>query len=118
MSFSTSDCDCDHQGTEPEICNKQSGQCICREGFGGPRCDRCLPGYFNYPSCQPCNCSSTGSSAITCDNTGKCNCLINYSGKLCNMCAAGFYNYPECLRKFERTLKIWIKFKVLNFYSL
>ena len=93
------DCDCDHEGTESEICNKESGQCICREGFGGPRCDRCLPGFYNYPSCQPCNCSPTGSSAITCDNTGKCNCLINYSGKLCNMCSAGYYNYPDCLRK-------------------
>lgn len=95
------DCDCDVQGTEEEVCNKESGTCICREGFGGPRCDQCLPGYYNYPDCKPCNCSATGSTAITCDNSGKCNCLSNFAGKQCTLCSAGYFNYPECLRKLE-----------------
>ncbi len=33
-------CDCDAQGTEEEICDKENGKCICKEGFGGSRCDR------------------------------------------------------------------------------
>lgn len=54
------DCNCDLQGTLAEVCEKSTGQCLCKEGFGGPRCDKCLPGYYNYPDCQPCNCSISG----------------------------------------------------------
>ena len=33
-------CECDQQGTVDEICNPMNGQCICKEGFDGPHCDR------------------------------------------------------------------------------
>jgi len=33
-------CDCDQQGTEDGICDPTNGRCICKEGFGGPRCDK------------------------------------------------------------------------------
>jgi len=42
--FTPSACDCDPKGTVDEICNKLDGTCLCKEGFGGPRCDRCEPG--------------------------------------------------------------------------
>lgn len=45
-------CDCDSSGTSEEICNKTTGQCLCKENFMFPRCDRCAPGYYNYPMCQ------------------------------------------------------------------
>lgn len=45
-------CDCDSSGTSEEICNKTTGQCLCKENFMFPRCDRCAPGYYNYPTCQ------------------------------------------------------------------
>ena len=26
-------------------------RCTCGQGFGGVKCDTCLPGYYNYPTC-------------------------------------------------------------------
>lgn len=101
VSFFYIDCDCDVQGTTEEVCDKENGRCICREGFGGSRCDECLPGFYDYPQCKPCNCSTTGSTAITCDNSGKCNCLSNFASKQCTLCSAGYYSYPDCLRKLK-----------------
>ena len=39
-------CYCDKQGSLPEICNKDSGECMCKDGFNGRdvngdvRCDK------------------------------------------------------------------------------
>lgn len=91
--------------------------CLCKEGYSGARCDHCSPGYFNYPDCIPCNCSSAGSIITVCDHTGKvgcgsfinsaisllsfflqqCPCLQNFAGKRCDQCMTGFYQFPECL---------------------
>lgn len=95
-----SDCNCDLQGTLSEICDKIQGKCLCKEGYGGPRCDQCIKGYYNYPECVPCNCSAQGSSSTHCDTTGKCPCVNSFAGKQCTQCSAGYFNYPECLRKY------------------
>lgn len=94
------DCDCDFQGTLAEVCDKDSGKCLCKDGYEGPRCDRCLPGYYNYPECVKCNCSTVGSASFTCDATGKCPCLNNFASKQCTQCSAGYYDYPQCLREY------------------
>lgn len=94
------DCDCDLQGTLGEVCDKSSGQCLCKDGYETPRCDHCLPGFWNYPQCEKCNCSTVGSASFACDAfTGKCPCLNNFAGKQCTQCSAGNYDYPQCLRK-------------------
>lgn len=93
------DCNCDLQGTEIDVCNKDNGTCLCREGYETPRCDQCLPGYYGYPECVKCNCSTVGSNSFICDATGKCPCLTNFAGKQCTLCSAGYYDYPQCLCK-------------------
>ena len=94
------DCNCDPQGTTEEICNDYSGECICKEGFGGARCDQCKPGYFNFPNCEPCACSEVGSTSEICEVTdGQCPCKRNYGGRQCDVCTPGFYGYPDCLSK-------------------
>ena len=37
-------CRCHRLGSWTESCD--NGQCECRPGVGGPRCDRCEPGYW------------------------------------------------------------------------
>lgn len=93
------DCNCDLKGTVGEVCDKNSGKCLCKEGYGGPRCEQCVPGYYNYPDCVPCNCSTLGSVSPFCDVTGKCPCLNSFAGKQCSLCSAGYYSYPDCFGK-------------------
>ncbi|KAI1231066.1 Laminin subunit beta-3, partial [Lamprotornis superbus] len=68
------ECDCDFQGTEEPGCDRATGQCLCRAGVSGPRCDQCQPGHCgSYPGCQLCHpCFHTysgdpSSSLQTCD---------------------------------------------------
>ena len=35
-----SDCDCEIQNSTPEVCNKDTGKCLCKAGFFGSRCDK------------------------------------------------------------------------------
>ena len=35
----------------------QPGDCICKPGFAGSRCDHCDKGFHNYPYCEPCPCT-------------------------------------------------------------
>ncbi|KAM6295093.1 laminin subunit beta-3 [Aegotheles albertisi] len=50
------ECDCDFQGTEDVGCDKTTGQCLCRPGITGHRCDQCQRGHCNtYPGCELCH---------------------------------------------------------------
>ena len=40
---------------------KWPGQCPCKEGYAGEKCDRCQFGYKGYPACVPCDCNPAGS---------------------------------------------------------
>ncbi|RXM94577.1 Laminin subunit beta-3 [Acipenser ruthenus] len=49
-------CDCDVSGTARGGCDKTTGECICRIGVTGRRCDRCQRGHCNqYPACKQCH---------------------------------------------------------------
>lgn len=54
VSSSTA-CRCDVEGTLPEVCNKQTGTCLCRPGVTGARCDSCSRGHCDsFPACEAC----------------------------------------------------------------
>lgn len=96
-------CDCDRMGSLDKICikddaritgNLKPGDCRCRHGFGGQRCDRCAVGFRNYPTCDPCPCNRAGSANFaTCDN--RCLCKANVEGEFCEKCKPGHFNLDE-----------------------
>uniref|UniRef100_A0AAY4DSE8 Netrin 4 n=1 Tax=Denticeps clupeoides TaxID=299321 RepID=A0AAY4DSE8_9TELE len=57
-------CVCDTQGSVPEpsgvfLCNRQTGDCLCRPGVGGAHCDTCMVGFWGFHDygCKPCHCA-------------------------------------------------------------
>ncbi|XP_073678938.1 laminin subunit beta-1 [Garra rufa] len=74
--------------------------CQCGEGYGGPRCDQCAPGYHGDPGqpggeCRPCQCNGNidPQDPESCDpRTGQClQCLYNTDGHSCSECKPGYY---------------------------
>lgn len=48
-------CQCDTEGTLPEVCDKRTGTCLCKPGITGARCDACRRGHCNsFPACEMC----------------------------------------------------------------
>ncbi|XP_066103211.1 laminin subunit alpha-1 [Saccopteryx bilineata] len=98
-------CDCDPVGSLSSVCIKDDlhsnlhkgkwpGQCPCKEGYAGAKCDRCQFGYRGYPTCIRCSCSPAGSmNEDPCSEP--CLCKKNTEGKNCDSCKPGFYNLKE-----------------------
>ncbi|XP_077756139.1 laminin subunit alpha-1 [Canis aureus] len=98
-------CDCDPFGSLSSVCikdelqsglhkGKQPGQCPCKEGYAGEKCDRCQFGYKAYPACIRCECSRAGSvNEDPCSEP--CLCKENVEGDNCDLCKPGFYNLKE-----------------------
>ena len=49
-------CDCDSVGSTSESCNLYDGQCECKAGFGGRRCNECMANHWGV-QCHPCECN-------------------------------------------------------------
>lgn len=66
--------------------------CICKQGYTGPRCDKCLSGYYGSPhlldgKCEPCNCNRDGIRSEGCHPlTGQCDCADGINGLQCDRC--------------------------------
>ncbi|XP_056158189.1 basement membrane-specific heparan sulfate proteoglycan core protein [Lampris incognitus] len=99
-------CDCNGYASS---CDPETGACLqCLHNTAGPRCERCLPGFYGNPvtgsaqACQPCPCpgtSSTNQFSQSCylDSDGQptCNsCPPGYTGRRCERCAAGYTGNP------------------------
>ncbi|XP_066547264.1 agrin isoform X2 [Amia ocellicauda] len=93
-----STCLCNSYGSYGGSCDPTSGQCSCKPGVGGQKCDRCEPGFWNFrgivtekkSGCTPCNCDAAGSVRDDCEQmTGLCSCKTGVTGMKCNLCADG-----------------------------
>uniref|UniRef100_W5N6F6 Laminin subunit beta-2 n=1 Tax=Lepisosteus oculatus TaxID=7918 RepID=W5N6F6_LEPOC len=91
-----------HSNGESCYADPSSNQviCNCKQGYAGPRCDRCASGYFGNPEraggeCRPCQCNGNIDTLDpgSCDpRTGQClKCLYNTDGPTCGECRPGYY---------------------------
>lgn len=82
-------------GSYGDTCVPETGQCNCKPGVGGVKCDRCEPGFWGLPKiseghegCLPCGCSQFGSVRDDCEQmTGRCVCKTGVQGQKCTVCA-------------------------------
>ncbi|KAF4078101.1 hypothetical protein AMELA_G00195500 [Ameiurus melas] len=83
MAGCPSKCHCNQYGSYVGMCDPSTGQCSCKPGVGGLKCDRCEPGFWNFrgivtekaSGCTPCNCDAVGSVRDDCEQmTGLCSC--------------------------------------------
>ncbi|XP_056277972.1 agrin isoform X4 [Pseudoliparis swirei] len=93
-----STCQCNVYGSYKGTCDPATGQCSCKPGVGGQKCDRCEPGFWNFrgivteniSGCTPCNCDATGSVRDDCEQmSGLCSCKTGTKGIKCNVCPDG-----------------------------
>ncbi|XP_071323557.1 laminin subunit alpha-2 isoform X2 [Trachinotus anak] len=91
-------CQCHTNGSVYEVCNKETGQCQCKENVVGRQCDECMPqthGIATGGQCVPCHCNSFGSKSFDCDENGQCRCQPGVTGPKCDRCSRGFFNFQE-----------------------
>uniref|UniRef100_A0A668A9S5 Agrin n=1 Tax=Myripristis murdjan TaxID=586833 RepID=A0A668A9S5_9TELE len=93
-----STCQCNAYGSYKGTCDPTTGQCSCKPGVGGQKCDRCEPGFWNFrgivtenmSGCTPCNCDAVGSVRDDCEQmSGLCSCKTGVKGMKCNVCPDG-----------------------------
>lgn len=93
-----STCQCNVYGSYKGTCDPATGQCSCKPGVGGQKCDRCEPGFWNFrgivtenmSGCTPCNCDPAGSVRDDCEQmSGLCSCKTGVKGMKCNVCPDG-----------------------------
>ncbi|TMS15950.1 Laminin subunit alpha-5 [Larimichthys crocea] len=88
-------CDCSPCGTDS--CDPHTGQCRCKTGVTGPRCERCVDGSFGFDlcnGCRQCDCEASAALVQPCDpQSGQCACQPGVNGPNCKQCAPGFWDY-------------------------
>ncbi|XP_016077395.1 PREDICTED: agrin-like isoform X3 [Miniopterus natalensis] len=91
-------CQCNPHGSYGGTCDPGTGQCSCRPGVGGLKCDRCEPGFWNFrgivtdgrSGCTPCSCDPRGAVRDDCEQmTGLCSCKPGVAGPKCGQCPDG-----------------------------
>jgi hypothetical protein len=108
-------CACSDVGATNNSC-KSDGNCFCKMGVTGDKCDVCETGFFNLTEfgCEDCMCNVNGSVNASCSTlTGECFCKMGVVGRKCDMCDAFHFNFTDagcercndvCIRQLEEEI--------------
>ena len=85
---------------DPDPCNGhgvcEQGVCGCATGYSGSWCERCAPGFLDYPECSTDQCFPDPCNGHGACEAGACTCFTGYTGSHCEACAGGYLDYPDC----------------------
>ncbi|KAI7797743.1 multiple epidermal growth factor-like domains protein 9 [Triplophysa rosa] len=91
-------CNCSGEGvSDPDECDRETGQCDCMPGNTGLQCEECEEDHFTNGTigCLPCGCDSFGAVSSRCDSSGTCDCKTGVYGPKCDDCHPGFFHFSS-----------------------
>ncbi|XP_689297.6 multiple epidermal growth factor-like domains protein 9 [Danio rerio] len=91
-------CNCSGEGvSDPDECDRKTGQCDCMPGYTGLQCEECEEDHFTNGTigCLPCACDSFGAHGTSCDSSGMCTCKMGVYGPKCDDCHPGFFHFSS-----------------------
>ncbi|XP_016934621.2 laminin subunit gamma-1 [Drosophila suzukii] len=102
-------CDCHGHA---DICDSETGRCICQHNTHGDNCDQCAKGFYGNAlggtpnDCKRCPCPNDGACLQINEDTVICTeCPKGYFGSRCEQCSDGFYGDPTGLLGEVQTCK-------------
>ncbi|GFY39531.1 hypothetical protein TNIN_73361, partial [Trichonephila inaurata madagascariensis] len=90
-------CNCNRLGSYGLTCEPISKQCFCKPGVGGPRCDRCEPGYWGLHRITE-ESNDGCSQSIAQPVSGSCDELVCFHGAMCRETED---NQAQCICDFK-----------------
>ncbi|XP_044268909.1 laminin subunit gamma-1 isoform X1 [Tribolium madens] len=91
-------CDCNQHA---QICDSETGRCICEHNTAGDNCEFCARGYYGNAlggtpeDCKPCGCPDGGACIQVDEDIIMCTeCPVGHTGHKCDSCSDGYFGDP------------------------